>query len=128
MFMKEYDPQDYGELKNICAGRGSSRCIDGRNDVTLRPPNQFCDRFFMARILSSRIWQKPVPNICCRMFWFPGVTSQYLAHAGLKGFSTQKLNSGWQPAPRVGGPDSPEHTPKESLSCGIWKGRMEKQF
>ncbi len=37
-------------------------------------------------------------------FGFPASLPSILAHAGVKGFSTQKLSSGWQPAPRVGGP------------------------
>ena len=44
-------------------------------------------------------------------FGFPASLPSILAHAGVKGFSTQKLSSGWQPAPKVGGPDSPEQTP-----------------
>src|SRR5262249_41242913 len=46
-----------------------------------------------------------------------------LAHAGVAGFSTQKLSSGWQPAPHVGGPDSPEKTPEGiPFNVGIWEG------
>jgi alpha-mannosidase len=46
-----------------------------------------------------------------------------LAHSGIKGFSTQKLSSGWQPAPYVGGPDSPEKTPVGiPFNVGIWEG------
>ena len=45
-------------------------------------------------------------------FGFPASLPSILAHAGLKGFSTQKLSAAWQPAPKVGGPDSPEQTPE----------------
>jgi alpha-mannosidase len=56
-------------------------------------------------------------------FGFPASLPSILAHAGIKGFSTQKLNSGWQPAPRVGGPDSPERTPEGiPFNVGIWEG------
>src|SRR4029077_17634194 len=44
-------------------------------------------------------------------FGCPASLPSILNHAGIKGFSTQKLSSGWQPAPHVGGPDSPEQTP-----------------
>src|SRR5439155_1031730 len=46
-----------------------------------------------------------------------------LAHAGIKGFSTQKLSAAWQPAPHVGGPDSPEKTPEGiPFNVGVWEG------
>src|SRR5664279_3705609 len=41
-------------------------------------------------------------------FGFPASLPSILAHAGVKGFSTQKLSAQWQPAPKIGGPDSPE--------------------
>src|SRR5947209_2609313 len=56
-------------------------------------------------------------------FGFPASLPSILAHAGIKGFSTQKLSSGWQPAPHVGGPDSPEKTPVGiPFNVGIWEG------
>ena len=36
-------------------------------------------------------------------FGFPASLPTILAHAGLKGFSTQKLSAHWVPAPMVGG-------------------------
>src|SRR5687767_14653335 len=54
---------------------------------------------------------------------FPASVPSLLAHAGIKGFSTQKLSSAWQPAPHVGGPDSPEQTPVGiPFNVGIWEG------
>ena len=42
---------------------------------------------------------------------------------GVKGFSTQKLSAAWQPAPKIGGPDSPEHTPEGiPFNVGLWIG------
>jgi alpha-mannosidase len=56
-------------------------------------------------------------------FGFPASLPSILAHAGVKGFSTQKLSSGWQPAPKVGGPDSPEQTPEGiPFNVGLWEG------
>jgi alpha-mannosidase len=56
-------------------------------------------------------------------FGFPASLPSILAHAGLKGFSTQKLNAQWQPAPRIGGPDSPERTPEGiPFNVGMWIG------
>ena len=56
-------------------------------------------------------------------FGFPASLPTILAHAGVKGFSTQKLNAAWQPAPLIGGPDSPEKTPEGiPFNVGIWEG------
>jgi alpha-mannosidase len=56
-------------------------------------------------------------------FGFPASLPSILAHAGVKGFSTQKLNAQWQPAPKIGGPDSPELTPEDiPFNIGIWVG------
>jgi len=56
-------------------------------------------------------------------FGFPASLPSILAHVGIKGFSTQKLSSGWQPAPHVGGPDSPEKTPEGiPFNVGLWEG------
>jgi alpha-mannosidase len=41
----------------------------------------------------------------------------------VRGFSTQKLSSTWQPAPEVGGPDSSEATPAGiPFNVGLWVG------
>jgi alpha-mannosidase len=56
-------------------------------------------------------------------FGFPASLPSILAHAGVKGFSTQKLSAAWQPAPRVGGPDSAEKTPEGiPFNVGLWEG------
>ena len=56
-------------------------------------------------------------------FGFPASLPSILAHAGIKGFSTQKLSAAWQPAPQVGGPDSPEKTPDgHPVQRRLWEG------
>src|SRR6201992_4401718 len=56
-------------------------------------------------------------------FGFPASLPSILAHAGVKGFSTQKLSQAWQPAAKVGGPDSPEQTPEGiPFNVGVWVG------
>ena len=56
-------------------------------------------------------------------FGFPASLPSILAHAGIKGFSTQKLSANWQPAPHIGGPDSPEKTPEGiPFNVGLWIG------
>src|SRR6202044_2819007 len=60
-------------------------------------------------------------------FGFPASLPSILAHAGIKGFSTQKLKATWQPAPKVGGPDSPEQTPEGiPFNVGVWTGPDRK--
>ncbi|HKP82611.1 MAG TPA: glycoside hydrolase family 38 C-terminal domain-containing protein, partial [Pyrinomonadaceae bacterium] len=54
-------------------------------------------------------------------FGFPASLPSILAHAGLKGFSTQKLT--WNSAARVGGPGSIEETPRGiPWNVGYWVG------
>jgi alpha-mannosidase len=54
-------------------------------------------------------------------FGFPASLPSILAHAGLKGFSTQKLT--WNSAARVGGPGSIEETPRGiPWNVGFWRG------
>ena len=56
-------------------------------------------------------------------FGFPASLPSILAHSGVKGFSTQKLNAQWQPAPKIGGPESPEQTPEGiPFNVGMWLG------
>jgi len=47
-----------------------------------------------------------------------------LAHAGVKGFSTQKLRRGWQPAPHVGGAPIRQRRRRKAFrsNVGIWEG------
>src|SRR5262249_13988432 len=54
-------------------------------------------------------------------FGFPASRPSLLAHAGIKGFSTQKLT--WHSSAPVGGPDSPEETPVGiPFNVGFWQG------
>ena len=126
MFMKEYDPADYAELKKyVAAGRwfpaGSSM---EENDV-----NSPSAESIMRQVLYGNEYfrhefgKASAEYMLPDCFGFPASLPSILAHAGIKGFSTQKLSAGWQPAPRVGGPDSPEHTPEGiPFNVGIWEG------
>jgi alpha-mannosidase len=54
-------------------------------------------------------------------FGFPASLPSILAHAGIKGFSTQKLT--WGSSAPAGGPNSPEKTPLGTpFNVGIWEG------
>lgn len=57
------------------------------------------------------------------MLWISGIAPDHSCTCRIKGFSTQKLNSDWQPAPIVGGEGSPEKTPAGiPFNVGIWEG------
>jgi alpha-mannosidase len=56
-------------------------------------------------------------------FGFPSSLPTILAHAGLTGFSTQKIGGRWPAGPEVGGPNSPEQTPDGvPFNVGVWVG------
>jgi alpha-mannosidase len=124
--MKDYYPPDYERLKQyVAAGRwfpaGSS--VD-EGDVN--SPNA---ESIIRQILYGNNWFRKEFGIASQeymlpdCFGFPASLPSILAHAGIKGFSTQKLSSSWQPAPHVGGPDSPEKTPVGiPFNVGTWEG------
>ncbi|HEU4870359.1 MAG TPA: glycoside hydrolase family 38 C-terminal domain-containing protein [Pyrinomonadaceae bacterium] len=124
--MKDYYPADFERLKQyISAGRwfpaGSS--VD-EGDV-----NSPTAESIIRQILYGNNWFRKEFGIASEeymlpdCFGFPASLPSILAHAGIKGFSTQKLSSSWQPAPHVGGPDSPEKTPVGiPFNVGVWEG------
>ena len=124
--MKEYNPADFARLKQyVAAGRwypaGSSM-----EEGDVNSPNA---ESIIRQILYGNNWFRKEFGMASEeymlpdCFGFPASLPSLLAHAGIKGFSTQKLSSGWQPAPHVGGPDSPEQTPVGiPFNVGIWEG------
>src|SRR5438477_807043 len=124
--MKEYYPADFERLKQyVAAGRwfpaGSSM-----EEGDVNSPNA---ESIIRQILYGNNWFRREFGIASDeymlpdCFGFPASLPSILAHAGIKGFSTQKLSSGWQPAPHVGGPDSPEKTPVGNpFNVAIWEG------
>lgn len=126
MFMQEYDPQDFAQLKKyVAAGRwfpaGSSM---EENDVNSPSAESIMRQVLYGNEYFRHEFGKSSSEYMLPdCFGFPASLPSILAHAGIKGFSTQKLSSGWQPAPRVGGPDSPERTPEGiPFNVGIWEG------
>jgi alpha-mannosidase len=124
--MKEYYPADYERMKQYVAKgnwfpAGSS--VE-ENDVNL--PS--AESIFRQILYGNTYYRKEFGEASAEYmlpdcFGFPASLPTILAHAGIKGFSTQKLSSGWQPAPVVGGPDSPEETPEGiPFNVGVWEG------
>lgn len=124
--MKEYFPADYARLKKyVAAGRwfpAGSSVEEG--DVNL--PS--AEGIFRQILYGNEYFRKDFGKaseeyMLPDCFGFPASLPSILAHAGVKGFSTQKLNAQWQPAPKVGGPDSPEQTPEGiPFNVGVWVG------
>ena len=124
--MKEYYPSDFERLKQyVAAGRwfpaGSSM-----EEGDVNSPNA---ESIIRQILYGNNWFRKEFGMASDeymlpdCFGFPASLPSILAHSGIKGFSTQKLSSGWQPAPHVGGPDSPEKTPVGiPFNVGVWEG------
>ncbi|HWB99850.1 MAG TPA: twin-arginine translocation signal domain-containing protein, partial [Bryobacteraceae bacterium] len=124
--MKEYFPADYALMRrNVAAGRwfpaGSS--VE-ENDVNLPSAESIfrqvlCGNTYFREEFGKASSEYMLPDC----FGFPASLPSILAHAGLKGFSTQKLSMHWDPAPEVGGPGSPEQTTVGiPFNVGLWEG------
>jgi alpha-mannosidase len=124
--MKEYYPADYARMKRYVAeGRwfpAGSSVEEG--DVNLPSAEGLFRQFLYGNYYFRTEFGKASEEYMLPdCFGFPASLPTLLAHAGIKGFSTQKLNAGWQPAPLVGGPSSPEQTPEGiPYNVGRWKG------
>jgi len=124
--MKEYYPADYERLKKyVAAGRwfpaGSSM---EENDVNSPSAESIIRQVLYGKEFFRREFGKTSAEYMLPdCFGFPASLPSILAHCGIKGFSTQKLSANWQPAPHVGGPDSPEKTPQGiPFNVGVWEG------
>jgi alpha-mannosidase len=124
--MKEYYPRDYVRMQQYAA-KGNwfpagSSVEEG--DVNLPSAEGLFRQFLYGNEYFRKDFGKASTEFMLPdCFGFPASLPSILAHAGIKGFSTQKLNSGWQPAPLVGGPDSPEQTPVGiPFNVGLWIG------
>ena len=124
--MKEYYPADYARMKQYIA-KGNwfpagSSVEEG--DVNLPSAESIIRQILYGNTYFRKEFGKASDEYMLPdCFGFPASLPTILAHAGIKGFSTQKLSSDWQPAPIVGGPDSPEKTPAGiPFNVGIWEG------
>ncbi|HEX9200445.1 MAG TPA: glycoside hydrolase family 38 C-terminal domain-containing protein, partial [Acidobacteriaceae bacterium] len=124
--MKEYYPADYARMQRyVAAGRwfpAGSSIEEG--DVNLPSAEGIFRQILYGNEYFRRDFGKASTEFMLPdCFGFPASLPSILAHAGLKGFSTQKLNAQWQPAPKIGGPDSPERTPEGiPFNVGMWLG------
>ncbi len=124
--MKEYYPSDFERLKQYVA---AGRWFPAGSSVEEGDVNSPSAESIFRQILYGNNWFRKEFGLASDeymlpdCFGFPASLPSILAHSGIKGFSTQKLSSAWQPAPFVGGPDSPQKTPVGiPFNVGIWEG------
>src|SRR5688572_1311560 len=122
--MKEYWPADYARLKQyVAAGRwfpaGSSM---EEGDVNVPSAESIFRQILYGNQFFRREFGKASAEYMLPdSFGFPASLPSILAHAGLKGFSTQKLT--WNSAARVGGRGSIQETPPGiPFNVGYWVG------
>ena len=122
--MKEYWPADYARVKQyVRAGRwfpaGSSM-----EESDVNSPS--AESIFRQILYGNHFFQRELGKTSAEYmlpdcFGFPASLPSILAHAGIKGFSTQKLT--WNSAARVGGAGSIEATPQGiPWNVGYWQG------
>jgi alpha-mannosidase len=124
--MKEYYPADYAKMKTYVAKgqwfpTGSSM---EEGDVNLPSAESIVRQVLYGNTyFRNEFGKASFEYMLPDCFGFPASLPTILAHSGVKGFSTQKLNAQWQPAPLVGGPNSPEQTPEGiPFNVGVWTG------
>ncbi len=122
--MREYFPADYENLRRyVKEGRwfpaGSSM---EENDVNSPSPESI-----LRQVLYGNEYFRHDFGVASNEFMlpdcfgFPASLPSILSAAGVKGFSTQKLV--WGSSAPVGGPNSPEKTPKGiPFNVGFWDG------
>ena len=123
---KEYYPKRYAELKRYIA---EGRWFPGGASVEENDVNSPNAESILRQVLyGNEFFRKEfgraaVDYMLPDCFGFPASLPSILSHAGLIGFSTQKLNANWQPAAHVGGPGSIEGTPEGiPFNVGVWTG------
>lgn len=125
--MKEYFPSDYARVQEYVAKRrwypAGSSVEEG--DVNLPSAEGvfrqvlYGNEYFRKEFRGKYSVEYMLPDC----FGFPAPLPAILSHAGVKGFSTQKLSATWQPAPQVGGAGSAEDT-RDGIpfNVGLWVG------
>src|SRR6202140_1050531 len=124
--MKEYFPGDFAKVKKFV---DEGRWFPAGSSMEEGDVNTPSAETIIRQVLYGNNWfRKELGKASAEYmlpdcFGFPSSLPTILAHAGVKGFSTQKLSAAWQPAPLIGGPDSPEKTPKGiPFNVGVWEG------
>jgi alpha-mannosidase len=122
--MREYHPADYAKVKQYIA---AGRWFPAGSSVEESDVNSPAAESILRQILYGNEFfrhefgKASAEYMLPDCFGFPASLPSLLAHAGIKGFSTQKLT--WHSAAAVGGEGSPEHTPVGiPFNVGFWQG------
>ncbi|MGC2657219.1 MAG: glycoside hydrolase family 38 C-terminal domain-containing protein [Bryobacteraceae bacterium] len=123
-FMKEYFPADYAKVKTYVA---SGQWFPAGSSMEEGDVNAPSAESIIRQVLYGNDWfrrefgKASAEYMLPDCFGFPASLPTILAHAGVKGFSTQKLV--WGSSADAGGPDSREKTPEGTpFDVGVWVG------
>ena len=123
-FMKEYYPADFAKVKKYVE---AGRWFPAGSSVEEGDVNAPSAEGIIRQVLYGNNWfRKELGKASAEYmlpdcFGFPASLPSILAHAGVKGFSTQKLT--WGSSAPGGGPDSVEKTPEGiPFNVGVWVG------
>ena len=122
--MKEYYPADFATIKKYVDSRRWFLAGSSVEESDVNAPS--AESILRQVLYGNRYFQKEFGHSSAEYmlpdcFGFPGTLPSLLAHAGVKGFSTQKLT--WGSAAPAGGPHSIEDTPEGTpFNVGVWMG------
>ncbi len=122
--MKEYYPSDYATLQHYVAAKRWFPAGSSMEESDVNSPS--AESIFRQILYGNEFFRHDFGVASAEYmlpdcFGFPASLPSILAHAGIKGFSTQKLT--WGSSAPAGGPDSPERTPMGTpFNVGIWEG------
>ena len=123
-FMKEYYPEDFATLKRYVA---EGRWYPAGSSVEEGDVNAPSAESIIRQVLYGNDWfrrefgKASAEYMLPDCFGFPADLPSILAHAGVRGFSTQKLT--WGSSADGGGPESLEKTPEGTpFNVGVWVG------
>ncbi|MGA7505639.1 MAG: glycoside hydrolase family 38 C-terminal domain-containing protein [Candidatus Sulfotelmatobacter sp.] len=122
--MKEYYPADFARLKKYVA---EGRWFPAGSSMEEGDVNTPSAETIIRQVLYGNNWfrkefgKASAEYMLPDCFGFPASLPTILAHAGVKGFSTQKLV--WGSSAPGGGPESREQTPEGTpFNVGVWVG------
>ena len=123
-FFKEYYPAEFEKLKQYVA---AGRWFPAGSSVEEGDVNSPSAEGIIRQVLYGNNWFRKELGVASAeymlpdCFGFPASLPSILAHAGVKGFSTQKLT--WGSSVQAGGPESVERTPEGiPFNVGVWVG------
>ncbi len=123
-FMKEYYPADFALVKKYVA---EGRWYPAGSSMEEGDVNAPSAEAIIRQVLYGNEWfrrefgKSSAEFMLPDCFGFPASLPTILAHAGVKGFSTQKLV--WGSSAPGGGPQSLEKTPEGTpFNVGVWVG------